>query len=270
MLKLKKIVDTIENFGAAEKYLTFDADFEKFLRATYGKKELTSVDAYQLVSKYSLKGIVFGNYVTQEERYHFLYKISKQLEILAKIAGSNNLGRNVLIIAFGAQGKRGSLAHYNPSKQLINLNRGRKGKYEEVLMGEDSFVHEYAHFIDFMQGRKDQLISVNFANKYGGSKNGCNPDTFLYSSVIKNVFTNCKNYIDNLQGSKMAEYLLSDIEIFARMFESAFTYYVCDQHKDYAVFFDERKYSHSWYLDKKEVYKNGIEKQIIKILKSLK
>lgn len=80
---------------------------------------------------------------------------------MAKIKKSNDLGKGV----FDVEGIGKTNAHYNPQKQLINLNRGRKGNYREVLKGENSFVHEYGHFIDVVVGRADQRIAMNFSRE---------------------------------------------------------------------------------------------------------
>ena len=73
-MRIKKIVDTIENYGAAEHYITFNANFQRFLRNKFKVREIKDIDALDIVKKYKLRGIVFGNYVTQEERFFFLSK----------------------------------------------------------------------------------------------------------------------------------------------------------------------------------------------------
>ena len=257
-----KIVDTIGNFGAAERYIALSADFERFLKSTYGRVDLLKTDAEGIIKKYNLKGFVFGNYVTQEERYHFLFKISKQLEVLGKVAGSNNLGKGVLIIAFGAEGMPKANAHYNPSKQLINLNRGRKGNYKDVLKGENSFIHEYGHFLDFLQGRTDLTINKNFACE---SLSGGNSRTQQFSNLVSAIEQDEK-YIKGLEEYSNANYLKSRVEIFARIFESAFTYYVTDKWKEQHAFFDVKKYASDWYLKKDVIKERGFGKDVVNIL----
>ncbi|MCH2225993.1 MAG: hypothetical protein MK066_14590, partial [Crocinitomicaceae bacterium] len=103
-MKHIKIVDTIATFGNAEKYISYEAKFEQFMNREFGLTRIKELDPLAIVKKYNLKGIVFGNYVSQEERYFFLFKIEKQLSLLASLKGSNNLGKGILIIAFGSQG----------------------------------------------------------------------------------------------------------------------------------------------------------------------
>lgn len=269
-MKIAKIVDTIETYGAAEEFLNLDSDFSRFLKAKYGRSDVLKTNAKEIVKKYHLKGIVFGNYVTQEERYHFLYIISKQLEVLAKIKGSNNLGENILIIAFGSQGHSGALAHYNPLDQLINLNRGRKGDYKNTLQGEDSFIHEYGHFLDYMQGSNDKKNIIKTPNDYFASNNPENaitgsPKTKAFAQVVNEIEAD-ESYIKKLNQRKNSKYLKQRIEIFARIFESALTYYIVDKWKSKEAFFNVKKYNSDIYLSKETILKNGYENDIVNIL----
>lgn len=269
-MRIGKIVDTIQNFGAAEHYIQLKADFKKFLSDEYGKKEILAIDPNTVVKKYNLKGIVFGLYVTQEERYHFLYKITNQLEALAKIKKSNNLGKGVLIIAFGVEGMSRPNAHYNPAKQLINLNRGRKGDYKSVLKGENSFIHEYGHFLDFCQGRGDKSINTNFATETEDPTTG-NDKTKKYINLINKVEENKDYYkkLDKIGSPGFSKYLKLRIEVFARLFESALTYHIIENKIGKAVFFKDSKYiNNPSYLSKKEIKSSGFDKDIITILRA--
>jgi hypothetical protein len=267
-VKHVKIVDTINSYGAAENYIKFNADFERFLKSTYGRADLLNIDPVGIVKKYHLKGIAFGNYVTQEERYHFLYKISKQLEALAKVKGSNNLGKDVLVIAFGSQGMPKANAHFNAKDNLINLNRGRKEnkKYKDVLKGENSFIHEYAHFLDHQQALNDSNIPTWYSCER--RENGITGDakTRAFVDVVNKAEDNDK-YIARLQGRLNTKYLESRIEVFARLFETAFTYYVYDKYSSFRSVLDVKKYGAEIYLTKDEIKKGRYETAVINILK---
>lgn len=261
-----KIVDTVGDIGQAEKFLIFRAGFEQFFRNKYKKTELLKIDPLAIVKKYNLKGFTFGNYVTQEERYHFLFKIEKQLEFLSKVSKTNDLGKGILIIAFGSQGKPRALAHFNASKWLINLNRGRKGSYTDVLMGENSFLHEYGHFLDFYQGYNDKTIPTNAASELQSNATKGEPKTRPFAAVVNQVEEN-KPYMEGLEKSRISDYLTKRIEIFARLFESTLTYYVFDNMTSYAPYFDEKQYlGNSWYLSKAETKKGKYTAQLKGIL----
>src|SRR5690554_3006358 len=118
-MKIRKIVDTVAVYGQAENYIDLNISFVKFLRDQYKiiPKDLT---AEKITKKYNLRGVAFGNYVTQEERFFFLYKADRQLEVISKLKGSKDLGFGVLTLAFGVEGSPRANAHINPRKLLIN------------------------------------------------------------------------------------------------------------------------------------------------------
>ena len=261
--KARKILDTVENYGAAEQYIDFNVDFVRFLRNRYNVAEIRNIDANYLAKKYNLKGFVFGNYVTQEERYFYLFKIARQLEYLAKIKGSNNLGKGILIIAFGAEGLSWSNAHYSPKKQIINLNRGRKADYKEFMKGENSFVHEYGHFLDFYQGHvKDKSLNYNFASENLNSK-WSNKTTLLFSSSVNTVFENI-DYIKQLP----TPYYKKTVEVFARLFEAAITHYLHKKYPESKLYFD-RSYTEVIYYPKNLIHKQKLGSEMVKILKQV-
>lgn len=276
---IQRIIDSTTYNGRVEEHLTFSADFETFLRNKYSKSAIKSVDPAAIQKKFHLKGFTFGNYVTQEERFFFLFKIEKQLEFLAKIKGSNNLGLGKLIIGFGSFGKPRSLAHFNGENLSINLNRGRKSDYSDFLQGENSFIHEYGHFIDFIQGRKDRSINVNFASEaasagwdlpqIGKVKESSNAKTFPFVDFVWIAFLQTE-YMDGLEKFSNAKYLMKNIEIYARLFETAVTY-MAHKNKKYKPFFEDR-YSvglnKAVYLDKSIIEKSDAYKLVKQMLKA--
>lgn len=262
-MRVRKIVDTIENFGAAEKYIQFDAGFERFLRKKYNRADIKSINAHDIAKKYNLKGIVFGNYLTQEERFFYLFKTHGQLEFLAKLMKSNDIGKGTLIVAFGVEGKSKANAHYDPNKQLINLNRGRKTNYKYYFKGEGSFVHEFGHFIDFSTGRTDNKIRFNFSseaylNGEGSSK------TRAIADATKITF-DVPGYVDGLSHYSNSEYLMKPWEMFARLFERTI-HEIAQSDPNYKPFFD-RNYSKPTYLKSADLKKNKLPALIKRILK---
>lgn len=262
---MKKLVDTTTTQARAEKELEFSPRFLRFVRGRFEIGQIKSVSAIEVTKKYNLKGIVFGNYMTQEERHFYLFKTEKQMECLAKIRGNKNLGKGVLILSIGAAGVGGKAnAHYAPTDNLINLSRGRKGDYKNFMKGENSFVHEYAHFIDFEQGRKhDPKLNHNFASE-NTNPNWENKTTLLFCEPVLKVKQD-KEYMKGLK----TPYLKSDIEIFARLFEAGITHYVQANEKQYAKYFDKDYYS-SIYYPKNKILDEKIDKSMVQILRASK
>lgn len=260
---INKLVDTTTSFGRAEKELNFDADWMRFFRGgKYDLKAIKTIDSFAVAKKFNLKGIVFGNYITQEERHFYLYKVSKQMECLSKLRGNTNLGKGILTLAIGSHGVGGNVnAHFSPSQDLINLARGNKGDYKKFMKGENSFVHEYGHFLDFQQGRiKDKKLRANFACENVDPK-WPNKNTRLFSDPISAIVED-KSYMDELD----TPYYRSRIEILARLFEASITHYVHEHVKTYTAYFD-RTYKEKVYYPKAKILKLGYDKQMIKLLK---
>jgi GNAT superfamily N-acetyltransferase len=95
-----------------------------------------------------LRGIQYGNSVTDDERQHHLKFAAESLADLTDVLGlapeDASLGGQ-LGIAFGARGKGNALAHYEPALRVINLTRKN---------GVGSLCHEWGHFFDNMMGRR--------------------------------------------------------------------------------------------------------------------
>ena len=89
-----------------------------------------------------LRGLQWGNYVTDAERHHHLTKSAEAFADLADVTGlpdsAISLGGK-LGLAIGARGKGTALAHYEPGTQVINLTRTK---------GVGSLAHEWAHAFD--------------------------------------------------------------------------------------------------------------------------
>ena len=255
-----KRIDSTYYLGRAERFLLNDSSYRRF-SGKFERHEILKTDVYQVQQEFNLKGFVFGNFVTQEERYYFVYKLKKQLEFLAELAGKKDLGKGVLVIGFGADGKGKSLAHYNPAMQYININKGRPGM--QVLQGENSFIHEYGHFLDFQQGRNDKSIDVNFASEQHLS--GGSPKTKSFRQFVE-IAVNDENYYSGLREFNNSRYLTKDIEVFARLFEATAEQIV--KNTKYRIFFSNRYESDKRYLSATKINASKAKDLFIKILKS--
>src|SRR5690606_11040514 len=124
---------------------------------------------------------------------------------------------------FGSEGKSRPNAHFSPARLLININRGRKESYKGDFKGENSFVHEYFHFIDYIQGRSESNFGENFASE-------ANKKTSI--PKIENIRVAVKHLIDDQNygktwydeyGKRYNDYLNKPIELFARLSEATIT-----------------------------------------------
>ncbi len=95
-----------------------------------------------MMNNLGLRGVQWGNYVTDDERQHHLTKSSEALADLADVLGlpdsAISLGGK-LGLAIGARGIGGARAHYESDTQVINLTRAS---------GVGSLAHEWGHALD--------------------------------------------------------------------------------------------------------------------------
>lgn len=114
----------------------------------------------EFMNTFGFRGGEFGNWTNNLDRqqslnmaYDALMDLSKTLNINPKdISLGGELG-----IAFGARGSGNALAHYEPSKIVINLTK---------MKGAGSLAHEWAHALDDYFGRLsgDRTIDSPYAS----------------------------------------------------------------------------------------------------------
>lgn len=89
-----------------------------------------------------MRGLQWGNSVSDDERQHHLTKTSEALADLADVTGlpDSALSLNgTLGLAIGARGKGKAMAHYEPGTKVINLTRKK---------GAGTIAHEWGHALD--------------------------------------------------------------------------------------------------------------------------
>lgn len=133
----------------------------------------------------------FGKSVTDNERAYCVEVTASTLYLLEQL--KFNLDFRGYTFAFGARGKAGAAAHYEPSTRVIQINRHRNG----------ALIHEIGHAIDF---------------KYN-----------LLWKLPDSVF---KNYRTKIESSNFPEnhkrYLLNPREVTARAIERVMSeYFTC-------------------------------------------
>ncbi|MGK8772947.1 LPD1 domain-containing protein [Acinetobacter baumannii] len=98
----------------------------------------------ELEQMFNFRGIQSGNWVLKDKssaEFHMQATAEAMLD-MSDVLGidAKHLGLNGnLALAFGARGKKGSLAHYEPSAKVINITK---------MKGGGSLGHEYFHALD--------------------------------------------------------------------------------------------------------------------------
>lgn len=147
---MQKITDTYKNpirGGRSEKWwLNNPGQLDKGKNAKH-RTQITSktpdIDIRKFLDEFSLKGVEFGNWLGQGERYDHLLSAGAAINELSKLVGKNVGFDGNVGIAFGARGVKGAAAHFECVENMINLTK---------RSGAGTLAHEYGHAIDFNIG----------------------------------------------------------------------------------------------------------------------
>ena len=113
------------------------------------------------VMKFGLRGVEFGNWVTNEDRANFLEVAADSLPNFCKVLGipTEHLGlKGYTGIAYGARGKSRAKGHFESDTGMINLTRYSRTndirKPSEFFKsgGLGFFTHEWGHALDYFLG----------------------------------------------------------------------------------------------------------------------
>jgi Large polyvalent protein-associated domain 1 len=165
-----------------------------------------------LLKNMGLRGIQFGNSVTDQERKHHLAKCAEAFSDLADVTGIPVEAISIngkLGMAFGARGIANALAHYEPVSKVINLSRAG---------GVGSLAHEWGHFLDNLISGKGtgfatdgRVADPDLQSTVSALKNAWDTTGFRQQVLAEVRGPNSGMYRDN--------YWETNIEMFARTFE---------------------------------------------------
>lgn len=152
-------------------YSEFRPGFSKVLPKNYDP-----FNQAEVIHKFKLNGIEYGNWLTQEDRYNYFLAFQIALfDLQGVLQFGYNLGLNKTVgVAFGARGKSAAKGHFEPDTFMINLPRYKEAKKIKDLFGQPvygnkttgeiknilfmktggvgSFGHEYGHSLDYYFG----------------------------------------------------------------------------------------------------------------------
>ena len=154
------------------------------------------------------RGVEFGNWVTQTERASLLNSAFDGFHDLAQLFGLRAVDmtfNGALAFAFASRGKSRAMAHYEPTRRVINLTKKN---------GAGCMAHEWFHALD------------NWA-QYSAGRSGFATDTYrgetaaeIAGAEIVRVIRNTEFYrrSNNLATYK-GDYWVKPVELAARAFE---------------------------------------------------
>lgn len=104
---------------------------------------------------FGIRGGEFGNWTNDHDRqvnlnmaFDAFCDMADALNISRRDIGLIGLETGALAIAFGARGRSGALAHYEPEREVINLTK---------MKGAGSLAHEWSHALDDYIGKMSEI-----------------------------------------------------------------------------------------------------------------
>lgn len=195
--------------GRVDRYWKGKLDPDNF---TGRKVQFTEYSVQEVVNKFGLKGIEFGNWMNQNQRQSFLNNFVVAFQDLAKILNvpMHNLGmNNKLSIAFGARGTSRAMAHYEAKHYVINLTK-TTGMFGVLA-------HEFGHYIDHIVGykiSKTNTLATRILNHNS-------PIISEYLNLFDNLYFHPDGSLTEYakEQNKRSAYYKSRPEVFARSIE---------------------------------------------------
>lgn len=192
-----------------------------------------NVTPEQFSDAFGFRGVQFGNYVEGPRRqsdlndaYDSLIDMAELLNVPPKAMSLNG----ELGLAFGARGKGGAKAHYEPGQVVINLTKGN---------GAGSLAHEWFHALDNYFGTTDvhgeasgkrsgAFVTDRKRPRYEFSEGKRSEITHPVRQEVHDAFMQVVNVVNNsdmmkratvLDASRSKPYWTTKLEMSARAFE---------------------------------------------------
>ncbi len=270
--KVTDLGGNVSLFSRADKYWRSQGikPFYKKFRPGLNLDEITDLlDGEETVLKrFSLKGIEFGNWVTNEDRVNYIAASIISLYDLNKILKfNNNLGLDkTLSLAFGSRGQGMASAHFEPANWVINITRYNKDTTREnkeynflYSGGVGALAHEYGHFLDYFfgtfidQNKSRRSLSlghftttqIDVTSEKGELRQAM---AKVIEAIIYKKPGQKSNYYKRLEKVVSgSEYYFRHNELFARAFEQ-YVSYLLNRNGINNKFLSQEKYSSAVYM----------------------
>jgi hypothetical protein len=136
----------IEQSGASETWKKYEGS----------DTNLASAKQYLIVHA---NAVQFGNSVTDKERAYILTELKRFISHWHTCPNVNSIDLSPISWSFGARGRAGSVAYYQPTTKVISVNRNRVG----------SLIHEIGHYIDYTKNKPSDAITYSTIKQYASS-----------------------------------------------------------------------------------------------------
>jgi hypothetical protein len=249
---IDKVFDITKEKSASGKY-KFNPS-EAYVTGKTERKGGPSVDTSTvkksqdvLLSSLAVSGLQYGNSMTDDERKHHTAKAAEAMVDLADALGlpDKAVGMNgKLGIAFGARGRAGAKAHYEPNLNVINLTR---------KTGAGSLAHEWAHFVDYNTGEDGDKQQTKSRQ---GNQKALKESWEAARSRIMDAVSKAYSHLGSDSRWAQVRYWTSDEEMFARFSERMVQKKLHDQGRENSYLVGLQKNSHPFWPTDSELEKS--------------
>lgn len=178
-------------------------------------REGRNITGDDMMEVFGFRAGEFGNWENENDRQTNLNMSYDALKDLAKALNISDQDVSLggkLAIAYGARGVSGSLAHFEPGTNVINLTKMR---------GAGSLAHEWGHALDYYIAQftgKGEIFATDAWN--GMSYMHDVMQTIKYKDGERTEYYNNAVRLDEGYSKTGQGYWQSDVELFARAFAS--------------------------------------------------
>ncbi len=196
------------------KYVPSERKAENAPRIGNDWRKGKDISPKMLSDTFGFRGIEFGNYVENARRQNDLNRAFDSLMDLANIIGVDTRALSLngsLGLAFGARGSGSAVAHYEPTKVVINLTKNN---------GAGSLAHEWWHAFDNAIAQQERHNPTNFVTGMVNSKKMFEkirkPVVLAFEELEKEIrYSGMYNRSKNMTSA----YWITPTELGARAFE---------------------------------------------------
>lgn len=151
--------NTKRSTGEKERNRPSRPHLDKIERSGSEWRQGRDVTGEEMLQTFGFRGIEYGNWLPQDERQTVLNHAYDAFMDMANVLGVPPKAMSLdgtMAIAFGARGKGRAMAHFEPSRMVINLTR---------LSGAGSLAHEFGHALDRWMAMKDASVKTMFLSE---------------------------------------------------------------------------------------------------------
>jgi len=232
-----------EKFNPSEAYVTGVSNRKggrKVNTSSHGKTQK------MLMGGLTIRGLQYGNSMTDDERVHHTAKSAEAFVDLADALGvpDEAIGmKGKLGLAFGARGRAGAKAHFESAGNVINMTRKN---------GSGSLAHEWAHFLDFNSG--ERMGTAASSQRNDNHKKLQTAWAAAKQRIGESVRERYEGFSAKVR-QKEYEYWTSDVEMFARYSERLVQSNLHKEGRDNTYLVGLNKSGHSWWPSDAELEK---------------